>query len=239
VVQDGIFTDKVPSSNVLRGNSTQNGLGLEHIDENTDEEDISDEDERPCCARKNRSIDIESNSSHGLTADNNGANEIKTKRSLTTADVLRQRVVLLATGTYGVLCVPAILIEETLPLFLKAQVADGGFGFDSAQIGSLLSLSGIFMLVFTSYVLPRLARGSKFWLFRVGVLGSIPVALSMPFIALLNRVAFSKFSHTAQTYIIWTILPLVIILKSVFSTFMFNATMIFVNHSVYDEFLGG
>lgn len=208
-------------------NSAGNNSGTEE-----EEEDWSEEDQLCCAARTSTNPSLDS-SSHNLNSGEDGE-----PARLSTATILRQRVVVLATGNYGMLCAAAILIEETLPLFLKAPINEGGFGFNSMHIGLLLSISGCVMLVFTSYFLPIISRRSKFWMFKVGTIGSIPVALSMPFIALLNRTVLSHLSDQAHWWILWTLLPLVNVLKSVFSCLAFGAVMIQVNHSVHDEYLG-
>jgi hypothetical protein len=213
----------------------------------TEEEDEPDEGEELCCTTccgapdSGPSMD---SSSHNLKSAEEG-NSSSTKsgdsgeaKKLSTAVVLRQRVVLLATGNYGMLCMASILIEETLPLFLKADINEGGFGFNSMHIGFLLSISGGVMLLFTSFILPVMSRRSKFWMFRVGTIGVIPVAASMPVIALLNRTVWSHYSPAVHGWLLWTILPTINVLKSVFTCFAFSAVMIQVNHSVHDEYLG-
>lgn len=58
--------------------------------------------------------------------------------------------VVISTCNYGMLAMCYILLDETLPLFLKLDSEDGGFSFNSTQIGFLMSVSGVFMLLFTS-----------------------------------------------------------------------------------------
>jgi MFS family permease len=151
-------------------------------------------------------------------------NEQSGKDSVATA--LRRRNVLLTTGNYGVLCMAAILMEETIPLFLKAEVKDGGYGFNSGEIGSVLSISGVVMLVFSSYFLPVISRQSKAWMFNVGAIGGIPIALSMPFFALINKSILVHLDSSLHFWILWTVLPLLNILKSVFMCLAFGAVMI-------------
>jgi MFS family permease len=210
------------------------------------EDSDNDDDEELCCAtcfpgegRSSRSTSLDS-SSHNLKDGGSvhGDGEKGEGKRLSTAAVLRQRLVILATGNYGMLCAAAILVDETIPLFLKASITDGGFGFNSMQIGFLLSISGAVMLVFTSFALPVISRHSKSWMFRVGTLGAIPVAISMPLIALINRTAWSHLDPTTHAWLLWTILPFTNVLKSVFSCIAFGAVMIQVNHCVYDEYLG-
>lgn len=230
---------------------TQRSSSNGHSSEGTDDEDEDwDEEDQLCCASRRGDTDSTSlsttsmdSSSHNLTSNSisggvsGGASGGEPAR-MSTSSVLRQRVVVLATGNYGMLAAASILLEETLPLFLKAPINEGGFGFDSAHIGLLLSISGCVMLIFTSYFLPIISRRSKFWMFKVGVLGSVPVALSLPFIALLNRNVLSSLSDTAHWWVLWTLLPLVNVCKSVFACLAFGAVMIQVNHSVHDEYLG-
>jgi uncharacterized membrane protein len=69
---------------------------------------------------------------------------------------------------------------------MKLDEADGGFGFDSSEIGFLLSISGAVMLLFTTFILPRVAAHSKRWMFRFGIYGALPVTFSWPLLAMLN-----------------------------------------------------
>lgn len=221
--------------------------GEESVKETDSDESSDEEEDVLCCARSsdnnnNNATSLDS-SSHNLTSSEDDSNSSTSSTStepkkLSTATVLRQRVVLLATSNYGILCMAAILIDETLPLFLKAPINEGGFDFNSMHIGFLLSISGCVMLLFTSFVLPIVSRRSKFWMFRVGTWGAIPVALCFPFVALLNRKVLSALSPSWHSGILWTVLPMVTVLKNVFACFSFGAVMIQVNHSVHDEYLG-
>ena len=98
-------------------------------------------------------------------------------------NVMRSRSVVLVTCNYGLLAMAFILWEETIPLFLKLDSKDGGFGLTSSDIGLVLSSSGGVMLVFTYLVLPTLAKRNKKWLFRLGVSSSLPIAFAIPLLA--------------------------------------------------------
>jgi hypothetical protein len=60
-----------------------------------------------------------------------------------------------------------ILLDETIPLFLKLDKDLGGISFNSSEIGFLLSSSGFFMIFFTSLILPELASMRKSKLFMI------------------------------------------------------------------------
>lgn len=73
------------------------------------------------------------------------------------SSVLRQPIVLMTTGSYGILAMAYIVYDETIPLFLKLDTKEGGLSFNSAEIGTLISLSGAIMLLFTTFFLPKIA----------------------------------------------------------------------------------
>lgn len=175
-------------------------------------------------------------SSHGLIEMENH----REAKAATTSSVLKRRVVVLATSTYGMVCASSIVIEETIPLFLKLDVSQGGLSFSSIEIGILLSISGFTMMFFTFFFLPAIARNSsKLWMFRRGVIGSIPVAMSWPLIGLLYRYYISNLhSSQLQTMVLWPLLVITCVCKSVMSCFAFTAVMILINHSVTEEHLG-
>jgi hypothetical protein len=197
-----------------------------------------------CCCRSSSSsgmvaegdLALSVSSSHGLIE----MESHREAKAATASSVLKRRVVVLATSTYGMICASSIVIEETIPLFLKLDVSQGGLSFSSIEIGILLSISGFTMMFFTFFFLPVIARNSsKLWMFRRGVIGSIPVALSWPLIGLLYRHYISNLhSSQLQTMVLWPLLVITCVCKSVMSCFAFTAVMILINHSVTEEHLG-
>jgi MFS family permease len=155
--------------------------------------------------------------------------------------VMRRKGVVLAVSSYGLLCMAYILYEETIPLFLKLHREEGGFSFDSSQIGSLISISAGALLIFTNLILPKLASKSKQWLYEIGLLGAIPLALCWPLIAILNsNILLKSYSLNSTTYllIIWFLLIMTNICRYVCSCCSFTAVIIQVNHSVENQYLG-
>ena len=148
-------------------------------------------------------------------------------------------------------CVPAmayILLDETIPLFLKLEHAAGGFGYDSIQIGTLLSISGAVMLLFTFFALPRIARISKKKMFLIGVIGAIPAAAVWPLLAwATNKFMYNNNEYdgavnaaSGYKYRVYVMLLLVCcaVAKAIMACLSFTAVMIQINHSVADEYLG-
>jgi len=72
---------------------------------------------------------------------------IRPKQGRVSVPLWQRPVVLYAVTSYGVLCFGQVILDESLPLFFKLATAKGGCGFDSHQIGELLSLAGTCLVV--------------------------------------------------------------------------------------------
>ena len=159
--------------------------------------------------------------------------------NITEETVIFQRNVLLVTSNYGLIAMAYIILEETIPLFLKLSRDQGGLEFDSFSIGLLLSITAIFLLFFTSCFLPNIASKSKLWMFRIGIYGGAPLTVAWPLVAFtyahyIQHLLPVKVAHL----ILWVLLLVVCILKSVFACLSFTGIMIMINNSVYNEHLG-
>jgi MFS family permease len=163
-------------------------------------------------------------------------NSKNSKNSKEQVPILKQKIVILTTFNYGLLAMAYIILEETIPLFLKLSTQEGGFGLSSSAIGFILSISGGVMLLFTFFILPKLASKSKLWMFRIGIYYAIPLAFGWPLLAVLEHEYLLKNKY--KFLISRSLLVLVSVLKSVFSCMSFTAVTIQINHSCYDENLG-
>jgi hypothetical protein len=153
--------------------------------------------------------------------------------------VLVHRNVLLVTSLYGLIAMAYIILEETIPLFLKLSEEQGGLAFDSFSIGLLLSLTSILLLFFTSFFLPKIASKSKLWMFRMGIYGGAPFTIMWPLVAYLyNHYIQNVVSKKVAQNILWILLVGVCTFKSIFACLSFTAVMILINNSVYNQYLG-
>lgn len=152
--------------------------------------------------------------------------------------VLTEPVVLLATWNYGLLAFAYIIIDETLPLFMKLETRHGGLGFDSAEIGFVLSLSGAVMLCFNVLVLPRLGGLSKLTLYKVCNFCAIPFTLAWPLAGLANRHMVATGLWRNKSAAMYCLLLLTSSIKNTLAVMTFTAIIILVNHSVPSKDLG-
>ena len=97
--------------------------------------------------------------------------------------ILYRKGVVLTCALYGLLAMTFIIWDETIPLHLKLDTIQKGYGYSSNSIGLLLSASGAVMLLFTSVILPILTNIGKLRLFNIGVGCAMPIAFSYPVLA--------------------------------------------------------
>lgn len=154
--------------------------------------------------------------------------------------VLRRRSVVLAVLNYAMVAASSIVLEETLPLFLKQNVAGGGMGFNSSQIGALLSVAGAGMLPFSLLLLPALSQRSKFWLMQVSLTGVFPLALCWPLLGLLNVNVLSEVitDRATHTWLLWSLCAALWLAFCMMDSLMFTAVIVLVNNSVSSKHLG-
>ena len=96
-----------------------------------------------------------------------------------------RRNVQLAVGSYGLLALGQIVLDETLPLYMKLD-KPRGFSYETHEIGIVLSVAGAIFSCFTLTLLPILANYNRSRLYFWGCLTTVPVAFCMP---LLPRLA--------------------------------------------------
>jgi len=216
----------------------------------TDNETHSDTDTTHSPSRTSSSDDVEkgqqqddhtpppTSSSSSSASSSASSNASSSSSSSSSSSILSDRVVLLAVSNYGLLAFSYIILDETLPLYMKSQVAEGGFGFASHEIGALLSLSGGVMLIFNTILLPIIAKQSKLWLFKVTNLFAIPLVMLWPSVGAFNKLLVDKYGYAQNSRTLWICLLTTSTIKNVLATLTFTAIIITINHSVMDESLG-
>lgn len=134
------------------------------------------------------------------------------------------RNVILSTSSYGLLAMAYILFDEALPLLLKHDKASGGMSFNSSEIGTVLSCAAIMLLLFSAFIQPSLARGSKLQLYRVFNIVAMPVFLIVPTIAFVYHGLHS--SSSAAEAFLWTSLITIVFVKNAVGTLTFTGVLI-------------
>lgn len=155
-----------------------------------------------------------------------------TKSSTNTADrsVLWNPKVLYSTGSYGILAMGFILLDETIPLLLKQDIAEGGMSFSSSQIGTLLALSGAALLIFSTLFLSSMCKGSKLRLYSNYTIASIPVVLGFPIVAFLNQKYFENFGPMISHNLLWIALLIVYTTRNILATLSFSGVLYFIRY---------
>ncbi|PFH51084.1 hypothetical protein AMATHDRAFT_143455 [Amanita thiersii Skay4041] len=96
--------------------------------------------------------------------------------------------VLIAAGNYASISFVDIAYRAVQPVFLSTSIDDGGLGLSPAQIGIIMSASGILNGVFQIFFFAPLHDrwGSK-KTFIIGIVAALPVFVSFPVINLVAR----------------------------------------------------
>jgi len=155
-----------------------------------------------------------------------------------TRKVLSERVVLMTTGAYGLLAFSYIILDETLPLFMKLEIERGGFSFHSTDIGFVLSMSGAVMLVFNVLVLPRLGTMSKLRLYKMTNICAVPWTLAWPLVGSFNRHVIDSGYWGPKCGATYAMLLIISSVKNSLGVMTFTAIIILINNSVPSAYLG-
>jgi hypothetical protein len=162
--------------------------------------------------------------------------------STRSSSLYRRPNVVAATANYGMICFAYVILDETLPLFLKLDADKGGFAYNSHDIGVILSISGFLMLVFTVTILPLVANGDKPRLFIYGTWGTIPAAMLYPFGAAATVAIGALLGWHSQTSSVqdlpmlsYVFLITVKTVQSIFACLAFTAIVVQVNESVAEN----
>jgi len=94
------------------------------------------------------------------------------------------------------------------------------------------------MMVLTVVCMPLTNGVSNKFMSKMSLAVNLPLCMSFPFIAMLNNEVLLHLNTTAHLWLLWPLMILINTLKNLFSCFMFTSSIIMVNHSVTDEYLG-
>jgi MFS family permease len=207
---------------------------------NGDGEEEDELFECPCCVCRS-SGNMDAAASNDGDSDKNGL-ELTSDANKKKLSPLRRRNVVLACCNYAVLCMAYILFDETLPLYLKLSVEQGGFSFLSTDIGGLLSLPGFFMIPFAYLILPRIAKMSKKAIFRASVIICAAHIMLWPLLGKTHYMFLDEDHPTHQRFldhfVFYPIMFVLIMIKSIAGTVAFMAVNMQIGHSVFDDDLG-
>ena len=122
-----------------------------------------------------------------------------------------------------------IIYDEMFPVFGKTSVAQGGLSFSAGDIGSALSVGGVVLIAYQTFVYPTLVRRTGLVSsYRSGTWMTLLLVLIFPFVHLLAPEDGSDESAVA----LWAALLCLFTWRMVASANCFIGSMIIVNNSV-------
>eukprot|EP01006_Ploeotia_vitrea_P051581 TRINITY_DN67579_c5_g1_i1.p1 TRINITY_DN67579_c5_g1~~TRINITY_DN67579_c5_g1_i1.p1 ORF type:complete len:601 (-),score=265.06 TRINITY_DN67579_c5_g1_i1:759-2486(-) len=164
--------------------------------------------------------------------DDDADDNDNTPRPRTTlSTLLRDRLVLVSTGMYGLLAFAGLASNEVFPLWVLNEPDNHGFGFDSADIGTMIAFIGPTQIVYQSMAYPRLTKRFGTRRLAIGALALFSATcVIFPFIVLANDVGSRSFS--------WAALFLCLIVHVNARVTAFTCIFIFIANSAPPAFKG-
>jgi MFS family permease len=136
--------------------------------------------------------------------------------------LIQQPAVRVAVLWYSIHSMFSIYVYEIFPLWLLATKESGGMEFGLAAIGSIQSITGLVLLLYQSFLFPKIAKKVlpvQLWS-RSGIL-LFPLIVAMPFLALLSH-------HTEISFVLSAVLRSV---QIVLDMTMFTCSFLLINNS--------
>jgi MFS family permease len=195
-----------------------NEIGNNNIPTDLDDDDLYDEVVQ--MTSMSTVGDSKNNSGTRVFEQNSSYKKKKEEEYSNSVPLIWRRNVQVAVGSYGLLALGQIVLDETLPLYLKLDKERGGFSYGAHEIGAVLSLAGAIFTCFTLTLLPILANYNKSSLYFWGCLTTIPAALCMP--------VLPQLGHDSA----WPLLLAALTWKNISLTLCFTAVCVQVSQSV-------
>lgn len=148
--------------------------------------------------------------------------------------ILSNGTVVLVAMNYATLCAASIILAETLPLFLKATVSEGGYSLSSLRIGQVLAAAAIGSVVLSSLLLPFISGWSNGLMVQASTLLSALMVLGLPLISSINSSAYVS-TVVGSAVLHWSLLLVPLVLELQFEILAFTAILMQVNASAPKE----
>ncbi|ORY45215.1 major facilitator superfamily MFS-1 [Rhizoclosmatium globosum] len=134
---------------------------------------------------------------------------------------------------YALLAFQNILLDEAFSLWIVTSPEDGGLGYDSAQVGVVLSIIGALALYMQLYLYPQLTRRyTPITLFRLGAILYMIPYLTYPILS--GTINPSLENKT----IVWLLLLLNLSIRQFCNVLTYTSVFILINNSATAENLG-
>jgi MFS family permease len=135
-------------------------------------------------------------------------------------DKQRNRLIIRCVVIFSMLCFVTSARDETIPLLAMTDVASGGYGFDTAEIGGILALMGVFMLISQVIYFFTVRRFGPLVCFRGGLAVYAPTMVAWPLLSYMSR---------GKPEFLWPLLVLTSLLSSIANSFVFTSANVMMN----------
>jgi MFS family permease len=125
---------------------------------------------------------------------------------------------------YCVYSLHEVAYSEIFSLWAESPKAYGGLGFNTANVGTVLSITGVGVLIFNLLIFPSIANFTGAILItRIAAVLTVPVLVSYPYISALSGV------------LLWLVINCASLLKNVLSVTVYTGTFLLLNNSASQD----
>jgi hypothetical protein len=142
--------------------------------------------------------------------------------------LLCQRSVLITTFMYGTNALVSIVVNEVFPLWVVTSKQQGGFQFNSHQIGITTMIGGVFTVILQVTVYPKLVDS-------FGVLNVIKLGIAIFAIGCIATPAVSFVTALHSNILEWIMIVVSQLILGVASAWVLISVFVLINNSCYSH----
>jgi len=150
--------------------------------------------------------------------------QIREKQKVNRKSLFRNWPVMSSIIVYCVFSLHEVAYSEIFSLWAESPKAYGGLGFTTTNVGTVLSITGVGVLIFQLLIFPSIANFTGAILItRIAAVLSIPVLACYPFISMLSG------------GFLWLVINCASLLKNVLSVTVYTGTFLLLNNSASQD----
>lgn len=200
---------------------------------------VCDVDSDSAASDRDELIEIEMSTAAAVAGPINRAYGTATEAAVSSGrsgSILVDATMILVSVNYATLCAASIILAETLPLFLKAAVGDGGYSLSSLRIGQVLAAASIGSVALSSLLLPFISGWSNGLMLQASTLLSALMVVGFPIISSINSAYVATIaSSVVRNVVQWSLLLVPLVLELQCEILAFTAILMQVNASAPKE----
>ena len=126
-----------------------------------------------------------------------------------------------------------IVCQEVYVLWCQTDVAHGGLGWSTTEVGITMAIGGVILLLFQIFIYPLAVKQFGHWkLYSLSMLFHVPMLFVTVFMGVASQAAADKWGEKAGPILLWTLMCLHHLWRAAVTNFAFTSIMLMINNSV-------